>query len=74
MIDSGILSSSSSSGGRFTSRKNEAKLIYKAAYRIAAHPGEFDLEPQMASRFFSSILAVKSSMAAAATDTTPTTR
>ena len=44
---------------RCSNRKNEGKMMYKAAYRMAAHPGQFDLEPLMASRFFSSIVAAK---------------
>jgi len=34
-------------------------MMYKAAYRMACHPGQFDIEPLMASRFFSSIKAAK---------------
>jgi hypothetical protein len=42
------------SGGR-----NESKVIYRVAYRIASHPAEFGVDPGMANRFFHAVVRAR---------------
>jgi hypothetical protein len=42
-----------------SSHRNESKLVFRVAYRMASHPAEFGIDPLMAARYFHSVMDAK---------------
>lgn len=41
------------------SGRNESRVIFRVAFRLASHPSEFGVEPHLAARFFHAVMRAK---------------